>query len=149
MKDNLTPFPGAGGKPNLPKMDIAERKLWSASHNLPESILLIYEDEMRVIQQKSIETVVAFRRWSTLGRLLLGTPNVEEAFERLQSICARLEVVDKTGLKMADGSLVTADRAVLLLDDELARTKKLYLELAAKEEELRQLRAHIAGETAT
>ncbi len=80
MKDNTTPFPG---KPRLPKMTVDERKLWAASHNLPEGILLLYEAEVQRIYQSAQAIAGDLQRWRTLGRVMLGTEDPLAAYDRL------------------------------------------------------------------
>lgn len=150
MQNNMTPFPGGDqrrprapgpAKPPLPMMDHNERKLWAASHNLPEGILLIYEQEMRMIQSATVGTVAELRKWKAVGRALAGVVEAEKFFDIAQPLLQRLKVLEETGLPLANGDLVTAERAVVLLDAARA-------DLDALREEVRQLRAHVQGEVA-
>lgn len=135
--DNLTPFPGGKPpkKPLLPKMTIDERKLWAASHNLPDGILLIYEDEMRTIQATALQTVATIRQWNAIGRALANTHMPMEFFDQIKPRLDRLQAYD-AGLTLANGDVCTPERLLVLLDaaraelesiNEEAKTLKMVL----------------------
>lgn len=132
MKNNLTPFPaGAGGppKPKLPKMTIPERKLWAASHNLPDGMLLLYEDEMRTIQASTIQTVAMVRQWNAVGQALAALGEPMAFFDVVKPKLDRLKELE-AGLTLANGDVCTPERLVVLLDAERAANATMRDELS-------------------
>lgn len=132
MKNNLTPFPaGAGGPPNpkLPKMTIPERKLWAASHNLPDGMLLLYEDEMRTIQASTVQTVAMVRQWNAVGQALAALGEPLAFFDVVKPKLDRLKELE-AGLTLANGDVCTPERLVLLLDAERAANATMRDELS-------------------
>ncbi len=80
MTDNITPFPNGSKQPNLPPMTTAERKLWAASHNLPENMLLVTTDEMNAMNDAFQAGLREVRLWRKLGRIYMGA-DLPEGFE--------------------------------------------------------------------
>jgi len=92
---DITPFPnGKKPAPRLPKMNEQERKLWAASHQLPKDILLIYEDEMRYIQQMSMATIREIKAWKVVGRALCLSESPEEVLQIVGDALKRLAVLE-------------------------------------------------------
>lgn len=80
--------PGAG-KPKLPRMSEQERRIWANSHNLPAGILLIYEEEMRMIQAATVGSATEVRKWRAVGRVLSGAQAPEQAHDLLAAALNR------------------------------------------------------------
>lgn len=98
MKDNLTPFPGPNGSaPHLPDMTPAERRVWAASHNLPENMLLVTADEMHAMNQAFQAAMLECQQWRQTGKLYMGAgADLPETFEpALRTYMAERERLEK------------------------------------------------------
>lgn len=89
MKDNNPP------PPNLPVMSPQERRLWAASHNLPENMLLVSTGEMMAMREAFDACAREVEMWRKIGRIYLGA-ELPEVFEpALRGMLAEKERLEK------------------------------------------------------
>lgn len=67
-------------QPNLPSMTPHERKIWAASHNLPEDMLLVSVGEMMAMREAFDACVREVEQWRKLGKIYMGA-DLPESFE--------------------------------------------------------------------
>ena len=72
MKDN--------NPPNLPAMTPHERRIWAASHQLPEDMLLVSVGEMMAMRESFDACVREVEQWRKLGKIYMGA-DLPELFE--------------------------------------------------------------------
>lgn len=87
MKDNIESFPKP---PRLPEMTVQERQLWAASHRLPENMTLVSLSEatqmnvaIKAMGHELRLVHAELQAWQKMMRLMVGTPEREEAIKRL------------------------------------------------------------------
>lgn len=72
MKDN--------NPPNLPAMSTHERRIWAASHQLPEDMLLVSVGEMMAMREAFDACLREVNQWRQLGKIYMGA-DLPESFE--------------------------------------------------------------------
>lgn len=143
MRDNgARPAPDPNPGDHLPPMNVAERKLWAATHRLPANMMLLSVQEMRDIRTTTVALGEELRRWRSLGKTFARSDDPLAAAVELKNLAdefRRLRDLEKTRFhRTADGSIVTGERAVDLLNSERASH-------AETREELRLVRAELQG----
>lgn len=77
--DGTVPFPN-GSHGQLPPMSPQERRVWAASHNLPENMLLVATDEMYAMNDAFQAACREVEMWRKIGRIYMGA-DLPESFE--------------------------------------------------------------------
>ncbi len=106
----------------LPRMSVEERKLWASSHNLPDGLYLMYGDELKTMSDAITSMGQKAKAWLLFGMYYFKADEPDQCAEKLTAERDRTFTLD-------DGSIVTAQRAVDLLNAERATSEALRDEL--------------------
>jgi hypothetical protein len=89
------PFPNGSDPKQLPDMSTQERRLWAASHNLPENMLLVTTTEMHAMNDAFQACMNELKQWRRIGRMYMGS-DLPEGFEpTLRAYMAEKEKFEK------------------------------------------------------
>lgn len=89
-------------QPNLPAMTPHERKIWAASHNLPQDMLLVSVGEMCAMRESFDACVREVNTWRKLGKLYMGA-ELPELFEpAIRAYMAEKERLEKESTASVD-----------------------------------------------
>lgn len=109
------PFPGDSPGPKLPEMSIPERKLWAASHRLPENMLLVSTSEMQRMQQTLLVSATNAGALRKFIFAAFGVMDTAVAIERYNKMVLEYNALEAffLAIKKAE-SLVGSDEPISL-----------------------------------